>query len=84
VRRGFEEWINGPFDAKLGRKSIRRNHRIMKKVNISINGALKQYVVNPDSVLLDLLRDELHLTGAKQSCDRKEENFLRFVMSLLT
>ena len=27
-------------------------------------------IVDPDLTLLDLLRDELHLTGAKQSCDK--------------
>ncbi len=45
----------------------------MKNVNISINGILKKYVVKPDNVLLDLLREDLHLTGAKQSCDRKAQ-----------
>lgn len=43
----------------------------MEKVNIVINGARKQFVVGPDRVLLDLLREDLRLTGAKQSCDRK-------------
>ena len=43
----------------------------MKKVQVSINGQLRQFVVGEDRVLLDLLREDLHLTGAKQSCDRK-------------
>ncbi len=43
----------------------------MKKIKLKINGRTKQFVVGPDRVLLDLLRDDLHLTGAKQSCDRK-------------
>ncbi|WP_419660940.1 Mop1: adehyde oxidoreductase [Desulfosarcina variabilis str. Montpellier] len=43
----------------------------MKKVQVSINGAEKQFVVDKDKVLLDLLREDLRLTGAKQSCDRK-------------
>ena len=43
----------------------------MKKVRVSINGAEKQFVVDKDKVLLDLLREDLRLTGAKQSCDRK-------------
>lgn len=43
----------------------------MKKVKIVINGLSKQFVVDEDKVLLDLLRDDLNLTGAKQSCDRK-------------
>ncbi|MGD8387485.1 MAG: molybdopterin-dependent oxidoreductase [Desulfobacteraceae bacterium] len=43
----------------------------MKKVNMVINGNPRQFVVGPEKVLLDLLREDLHLTGAKQSCDRK-------------
>jgi aldehyde oxidoreductase len=43
----------------------------MKKVTLKINGKQKQFVVEPDKVLLDLLREDLHLTGTKQSCDRK-------------
>jgi aldehyde oxidoreductase len=43
----------------------------MKKVRVTINGMPKQFVVGKDRVLLDLLRDDLHLTGTKQSCDRK-------------
>jgi len=43
----------------------------MKKVRLTINGMPKQFVVGTDRVLLDLLRDDLRLTGTKQSCDRK-------------
>ncbi|MDD5704202.1 MAG: 2Fe-2S iron-sulfur cluster-binding protein, partial [Dehalococcoidales bacterium] len=43
----------------------------MKQVTLTINGITRQVVVKPDLVLLDLLREEFHLTGAKQSCDRK-------------
>jgi aldehyde oxidoreductase len=43
----------------------------MRKVNMMINGRARQFVVSPDRVLLDVLREDLHLTGAKQSCDRK-------------
>ena len=43
----------------------------MKKVNLIVNGATRQFVVDTKRVLLDLLREDLHLTGAKQSCDRK-------------
>lgn len=43
----------------------------MKKINLTINGCAKQMVVDEDMVLLDWLRVQLHLTGAKQSCDRK-------------
>ena len=43
----------------------------MKKVRLKINGLDREFVVPPDAVLLDLLREDLGLTGAKQSCDRK-------------
>lgn len=43
----------------------------MQKINIKINGLSQQFVVPSDMVLLDLLREDLNLTGAKQSCDRK-------------
>ena len=43
----------------------------MKRVCLAINGLSHEFVVDPDRVLLDLLRDDLGLTGAKQACDRK-------------
>lgn len=43
----------------------------MEKVSITVNGKKRQFVVDNKTVLLDLLRDTLRLTGTKQSCDRK-------------
>lgn len=43
----------------------------MKKITLTINGHKRQVVVDENMVLLDFLREELHLTGTKQSCDRK-------------
>ena len=43
----------------------------MKKFNICVNGLWRQVVAEPSRVLLDVLREDLRLTGAKQSCDRK-------------
>jgi aldehyde oxidoreductase len=43
----------------------------MKKISLKLNGQWRQFVVGRDRVLLDLLREDLRLTGAKQSCDRK-------------
>lgn len=43
----------------------------MKKVRICVNGVWHEWIAEPKTVLLDLLREDLHLTGAKQSCDRK-------------
>jgi aldehyde oxidoreductase len=43
----------------------------MQKVTLTVNGVRQEVVATPDMVLLDLLREDLHLTGTKQSCDRK-------------
>jgi aldehyde oxidoreductase len=43
----------------------------MQKVQLTVNGIGHQVVADPELTLLDFLRDQLHLTGAKQSCDKK-------------
>ena len=43
----------------------------MKKITLTINGIQRQTEAGPEKVLIDLLREDLHLTGTKQSCDRK-------------
>ena len=43
----------------------------MKKVRICVNGTWHEWIAEPKTALLDLLREDLRLTGAKQSCDRK-------------
>jgi aldehyde oxidoreductase len=43
----------------------------MQKVTLTINGIKHEVMAEPDEVLLDLLREDLNLTGTKQSCDRK-------------
>lgn len=43
----------------------------MKKVAFEVNGIPREVLADGDAVLLDYLRNELDLTGAKQSCDRK-------------
>jgi aldehyde oxidoreductase len=43
----------------------------LKNVTLKVNGVEHQFSVEEDMVLLDLLREELELTGAKQGCDRK-------------
>jgi aldehyde oxidoreductase len=50
---------------------MKKKEKDMKKVTPIINGIPRQITVSPDRVLLELLREDLHLTGAKQSCDRK-------------
>ncbi len=43
----------------------------MKKIRLTVNGMAHQVVTDDERSLLDLLREDLHLTGAKQSCDQK-------------
>ncbi len=42
-----------------------------KKVTLKVNGVKRDFTVEPGKVLIDLLREDLGLTGTKQSCDRK-------------
>ena len=43
-----------------------------KAITITVNGVKDQYLVGAGTFLLDLLRDQLDLTGAKKGCDRGE------------
>ncbi len=43
----------------------------MKSLTLKVNGVQHQFVVEEDMVLLDLLREDMKLTGTKQGCDRK-------------
>jgi aldehyde oxidoreductase len=43
----------------------------VKKVTLTVNRVQREVMASPDLTLLDFLREELHLTGTKQSCDRK-------------
>jgi len=49
-----------------------RTHSVVKKVSLSVNGRPVQVVAHgKDTLLLDVVRDDLGLTGTKQSCDKK-------------
>jgi len=50
----------------------RRGDR-MKKIRLRVNGTWRELIVDTETVLLDLLREDLRLTGVKQSCDRKNQ-----------
>ncbi|MBU1277006.1 MAG: molybdopterin-dependent oxidoreductase [Proteobacteria bacterium] len=43
----------------------------MKKIDLTVNGRKHEFEVGDQTVLLDVLREDLDLIGAKQSCDRK-------------
>lgn len=38
------------------------------EIELSINGRLKRFEVEPNTLLVNLLRDNLHLTGTKYGC----------------
>ena len=48
-----------------------QKQQAMKKITFTINGVKHQAKAGPDDVLIDILREDLGLTGTKQSCDRK-------------
>jgi aldehyde oxidoreductase len=43
----------------------------MKNITLTVNGVKRKVEAGPDLALIDLLREQLELTGTKQSCDRK-------------
>jgi aldehyde oxidoreductase len=54
------------------RTNGRQDEGLVKKVNLSVNARPVQVVAHDkDTVLLDVVREDLGLTGTKQSCDRK-------------
>lgn len=38
-------------------------------VTLKVNGTVHKLTVAPNAILLDMLRDQLHLTGTKKGCD---------------
>ncbi len=43
---------------------------LKKRISLIVNGLLRQLEIEPHATLLDVLRDELRLTGAKRGCDQ--------------
>ena len=43
-----------------------------ERIRFTVNGETHEILVRPNSTLLDVLRDELDLTGTKQGCDTGE------------
>jgi carbon-monoxide dehydrogenase small subunit len=43
-----------------------------KKIRLKINGRWREVETRPDRLLLDLLREELELTGTKKGCEKGE------------
>lgn len=55
AENGFDEKIAGVFEKM--------------PLNVTINGVQQKLSVEPRVTLLDLLREQLHLTGTKKGCD---------------
>ena len=39
------------------------------RLNATVNGLVVSLAIEPRTILLDVLRDDLQLTGTKRSCD---------------
>jgi xanthine dehydrogenase YagT iron-sulfur-binding subunit len=55
--------LNAELDALIGQTDVRMH------VSMTVNGSLRTISVEPRTTLLDVLRDELALTGPKKSCE---------------
>ncbi len=55
VDQGFDEKMAAAFE--------------QMPLQVNINGAMRQLSIEPRVTLLDLLREQLHLTGTKKGCD---------------
>jgi carbon-monoxide dehydrogenase small subunit len=44
----------------------------LKRLRLKVNGSWREVVTRPDRLLLDLLREDLGLTGTKKGCERGE------------
>src|SRR6516225_2685170 len=59
-----------PSNKKIS-KACRRYHSVTKRIHIQtkINGKETEFLCEPRQSLLEVLRDELRLTGAKEGCN---------------
>ena len=44
----------------------------LKKLRLKLNGSWREVETRPDRILLDLLREDLGLTGTKKGCEQGE------------
>jgi xanthine dehydrogenase YagT iron-sulfur-binding subunit len=59
-----------PTSAETRPHAARANNLV--RTTVTINGVVHRVEVRSDVTLLDLLREQLHLTGAKKGCNRGE------------
>jgi xanthine dehydrogenase YagT iron-sulfur-binding subunit len=68
--------LNGVQAAPIPTSAQSRSHvpraNNLVRVSVTINGVVHRFEVRSDVTLLDLLREQLHLTGAKKGCNRGE------------
>jgi carbon-monoxide dehydrogenase small subunit len=64
-------WSNRPPTHKLGAVTERRDFIVPKKAHIqaTINGEPTEFLCENRQSLMEVLRDELHLTGTKEGCN---------------
>lgn len=60
-----------PIPASASKSRVLRANNLVR-VSVTINGVAHRVEVRSDVTLLDLLREQLHLTGAKKGCNRGE------------
>jgi carbon-monoxide dehydrogenase small subunit len=56
----------------------------MKQIEVTVNGKLEKIAVRPSETLLEMIRERLHLTGAKEGCGVGECGACTVVMDGLT
>jgi carbon-monoxide dehydrogenase small subunit len=59
-------------EAQGRKQGARRAHHLLRNahrdINLTVNGVRHRFTVKPNDVLLNVLREELYLTGAKYGC----------------
>src|SRR5690242_13699082 len=60
------------FDAGSARQGSFHYTRLSSRMLLTVNGRSRQIAVAPDATLLAVLREQLHLSGAKPACERGE------------
>ncbi len=56
----------------------------MKQIEVTVNGKLEKIEVRPSETLLEVIRERLHLTGAKEGCGVGECGACTVIMDGLT
>src|SRR5262249_10423599 len=59
-----------PHKRHRTQSTLRQEHQDMAKIHVSttINGAATEYLCDANQTLLEVLRDQLGLTGSKEGC----------------